>query len=143
MKGKIEVFDPTNRPIIVQTYEDINKLMMQKQAAALPLGAEPERPKDQGSCIFKTQKSDSELQQRLIEVLEEEEDLSVGAQVDTDTPVIGKKYFKEVFDKFNNKLKYEAGLTSEEDEFDGGNDLEKMNKCYGESEKEEHLHLKN
>lgn len=54
------------------------------------------------------------MQQKLIEVLEEEEDLSVGAQGDTDTPLIHKKYFEEVFEKYNSVLKCETELTSDE-----------------------------
>ncbi len=53
MKGVIEVYDPQKKPLIVQTYDDISKLML-KQAAALPLGSQPEVPKDNGSCIFRT-----------------------------------------------------------------------------------------
>jgi hypothetical protein len=47
-------------------------------------------------------------------VLEEEEDLSLHAQADTDIPVIDQKYFKEVFEKHKNLLKCEAELTGDE-----------------------------
>ena len=47
-------------------------------------------------------------------MLEEEEDLSINAQGDTETPVIDQKYFKEVFEKHKNLLKCEAELTGDE-----------------------------
>lgn len=48
-----------------------------------------------------------ELSQRLIEVLEEEKQLEA-------SPFINKSYFKEVFDKYQDKLKCEAELTSDD-----------------------------
>lgn len=57
-------------------------------------------------------------------MLENEEDLGNDAVLGTNTPAIEKKYFKEVFDKYNKVLKCEAeipsddnmgGLVSEED----------------------------
>lgn len=59
--------------------------------------------------MFQTQKSQSELSKRLIEVLEEEKIIEA-----EDTPFIKKKFFKEVFDKYNHKLKCEAELTSDD-----------------------------
>ena len=38
----------------------------------------------------------------------------MGAQGDTDTPLIHKKYFEEVFEKYNSVLKCETELTSDE-----------------------------
>lgn len=39
-----------------------------------------------------------ELSQRLIEVLDEEEDLRKSHQGDTDTPFIQQRFFKEIFE---------------------------------------------
>jgi len=44
-----------------------------------------------------TSRRGTDLNQRLIEVLENEEDLRKSAQVDTDTPVIKPTYFQEMF----------------------------------------------
>jgi hypothetical protein len=46
----------------------------------------------------------------LIEVLEEEKKI----EPEEETPIINKKFFKEVFDKYNHKLKCEAELTSDD-----------------------------
>jgi hypothetical protein len=59
---------------------------------------------------MKKQKDQSELQKRLIEVLEEEKQI----EKDEETPIINKKFFKEVFEKYNHKLKCEAELTSDD-----------------------------
>lgn len=48
--------------------------------------------------IFKSEKSASELSQRLIEVLDEEEDLRKSVQADTDHPFIKQNFFKEIFE---------------------------------------------
>lgn len=50
------------------------------------------------SMIFKSEKSASELSQRLIEVLDEEEDLRKSVQADTDHPFIKQNFFKEIFE---------------------------------------------
>lgn len=70
----------------------------------------------------------------MIEVLEEEEDLSKNAQGDTDTPFIEKKYFKEVFDKYKSVLKCEVELTSDDN-------LDKIVEDQDEIEKEENKFL--
>jgi hypothetical protein len=48
--------------------------------------------------IFKSDRSQSELSQRLIEVLDEEEDLRKTVQADTDHPFIRQNFFKEIFE---------------------------------------------
>ena len=50
----------------------------------------------------------------MIEVLESEPNLSHNAQFGTNTPVIKKKYFQEVFDKYNKVLKCDADLASDD-----------------------------
>lgn len=52
----------------------------------------------------------------MIEVLEEEEDLCLNAQCDTDTPYINKNYFREVFDKYKKVHKCDADLETDDQE---------------------------
>lgn len=60
--------------------------------------------------LLSDSKNSTILQQRLIEVIEEEKHKE---QQDS-TPFINKKFFTEVFEKFNHKLACEAELTSDD-----------------------------
>ena len=71
------------------------------------------KPINQESCLFNKEKSSQELNTRLIEVLEEEKDLS--ENINTETAVIDKKFLNEVFTKHGSAFKCEAEFTSGDD----------------------------
>ena len=59
--------------------------------------------------------SDSDLNQRLIQVLEEEKDLKQNLQINSKTPVIKEGFFKEIFDNKRMNLQC-AELSASSDE---------------------------
>ena len=73
------------------------------------------------------------MSQKLIDVLEEEKSI----KVEEETPVINKKYFKEVFDKYNHKLKCEAELTSDDNQLpsEDQEEVEKEEKTFLEEQR--------
>lgn len=84
---------------------------LKKYAVAVPLGSDKiNGQEDTLSKAKANQQIQNDLQQRLIEVLEEEKKIEAVEE----TPVINKRYFQEVFDKYNHKLKCEAELTSDD-----------------------------
>jgi len=125
MKGRVEVVDKQPNVPIVRQVKDINSLF--KASAGLPKEAE--------TCLFKKGKTQNELGQRLIEVLEEEKDLSIGA--DTDTPMITKEYFEEVFVKYNKVLKCDAELSSDHElQSEDQEEIEAQEKRFIEEQRE-------
>jgi hypothetical protein len=76
MKGSISVIATSNyHAYAVQTpsTKNINK----SSQAAPTMVQRTSKPVDTETCLFKTQKSDQDLNRKLIEVLEDEENLSI------------------------------------------------------------------
>ncbi|CDW87023.1 UNKNOWN [Stylonychia lemnae] len=116
MKGSIKVFESYQA---LTQYERELQTFQRYQAAA-PFDI---RTLKQEESKIKMQKSQDELSQRLIEVLEEENKI----ETKEETPVINKKFFQEVFDKYNHHLQCEAELTSD-DNFQPSEDQEDQEK---------------
>eukprot|EP00347_Sterkiella_histriomuscorum_P013401 403364846 len=103
MKGSIKVFE--NQNALLQHQRE--SLAFQRFQAAAPYDIRTASSKENDKR--KSHQIQSQLSQRLIEVLEEEKHI----ETQEETPIVSKKFFKEVFDKYNHQLKCEAELTSE------------------------------
>lgn len=83
--------------------------------------------------MLRSDKSASELSQRLIEVLHEEDDLRKQVQGHTDAPIMKQNYFKEIFEssRGDQMLKIHKVELSEDDSSRCGDGTE-----YSEAEEE-------
>lgn len=76
------------------------------------------------------------MSQRLIKVLDEEEDLTAGVQGDSKTPIIKKDFYREIFESGRGGMIKSYGLELSSD------DNSKKQSAYEDSEAEEALFLK-
>lgn len=84
MRGKIEVVEDGSKPkrVTASSIKDMQKLITN-------------RPQQK----FTEEQNQNELSQRLIEVLDTEDDLCNGVQADNETPPIKQNFFQEIFEK--------------------------------------------
>lgn len=138
MRGQIEVVDHCPQVSVVKSVKEVGRLI---NLAAIPTPKLPKSPTEDFSKKLKyeqhygqikpknpeTPRTDIQkpaagvtrnLSERLLQVLNEEEDLRKSVQGDTDTPVIRQNYFKEIYESRRGQtLKmYGAELSSDDHE---------------------------